>query len=310
MEPSPSPQGQPVALYDIGSNSVKVLVAHPSASDMDILLEEVEYPRLGEGVEGNGTLSPDAVERTLDTLARLKERAQAAGAKKHRAVATSAVRSAANGEAFKDLVLARTGLTVEILSGKSEALGVFRGVCTDPSLQGHSLWVMDLGGGSVEWITGKSGAVEWHHSLPIGCVRMKERFLERFPFSSQNLRALESFVAEATGALLAPHPPTGRTAVCTGGTMCAMARWLCPRFIAISRSGRGFCLTLPQFEEASHRLAAMTPDQIQALPGPIAQRADIIVAGAFTFLAIFKALGLTEWRISHRNLRYGLVCGA
>src|SRR4051812_15057753 len=184
-----------VAAADIGSNSTRLLVAEVGCEGA---VEEVErmleITRLGEGVDAGGTLGEAPMRRVTDVLARYAERSRAQSAVRMLAVATSAVRDAANRDDFLARVAA-TGFEPRLLSGEDEAATTFAGVCSrapgEGPVSGDGTLVIDVGGGSTELVLGAAAGVAWSRSLQAGCVRMTERLLGEDTLTDAQLASCE-----------------------------------------------------------------------------------------------------------------------
>ena len=163
------------AVIDIGTNSVKLLVAEV-APDRSVhpLLERSEQTRLGSGFYQTHRLQSAPVERTARAVARFAAEAAQFGPERIRVIATSAARDALNPEDLLAAVRLAAGLRVEILAGEQEADWVFRGVLTDPAFAGQPLLIVDVGGGSSEFILGDGQHQKFRHSFPLGTVRLLE----------------------------------------------------------------------------------------------------------------------------------------
>ncbi len=218
------------------------------------------------------------------------------------AVTTSAVRQADNPGTFLAAVREATGLEVEIISGEREAELIYRGVASDPHWAGEPLVVVDVGGGSVEFIQGNNSTVEQLVSLPLGAVRLHEQFGEsEFPAMCEHLRRqlFENLSGYARG----------RRLVGTGGTMVNLAR-------VLHASLHGVAIDYqPDHQSISDRdlrgllmhLNAMPLAERRIVPAMPADRADIIVGGGMVLVCAMEALGTHEINVSTRNLRYGVI---
>lgn len=271
------------AVIDIGTNTVKLLVAEVQNGEVIPVHATDTMTRLGEGVNASGYLSPSAIERTAQAVTRLVNQARQLDVATIRAFTTSAVRDAHNRQAF----LAAMELQVKILTDAQEAEFIFRGVCSDPVWRGRSILVMDIGGGSAEVIQGKDGRVEVWRSLPVGAVRMTERFGEDLPAMREWLRA--AFTKELQGFEARPF-------VATGGANTTLGRI----------AGRDE-LTRDEVSAWVTKLHAMPLPQRRQVPGMPADRADIIVAGGAALLTVMEVLNVPKLTVSTRNLRFGVL---
>jgi len=275
------------AVIDIGTNTVKLLIADVQDGQVIPVINKDKTTRLGEGVNATRQLAGPAIARTVQTIADYLADAREHAVTGICAITTSAVRDAENQEEFLDAVYRQCGLDVEVITGEREAELIFRGVCSDPALAKSRLLVMDVGGGSVEFIQGAAGKIERHQSLPLGAVRMTERFGDDFP-------ALAEFLRTTYRAALRDYSTSGRKFIATGGANLTLVR--------IAKVG-----TLDEVLALVSRLNAMTLAERRQVPGMPVDRADIIVAGGAALAFAMEALGVYELTVSTRNLRYGAL---
>jgi exopolyphosphatase/guanosine-5'-triphosphate,3'-diphosphate pyrophosphatase len=276
-------------VIDIGTNTVKLLVADVRDGQVFPVLAQDTTTRLGEGVHESRQLSAPAIERTVAAIAGYVAAARALGVAQLRALTTSAARDADNRAAFLDAVRHRCGLTVAVLTGDREAELIFRGVASDPAWQHHRLLVMDVGGGSCEFIHGTAASIERRLSLPVGAVRMTEQFGEDFPALAAYLRA--TFRRE-----LRDYREPDRRFIATGGAN-----------LILSRIAGQPTLTLDEVLAWVSRFHALSLTERRQIPGMPPDRADIIVAGGAALAFAMEALGVNQMTVSARNLRYGAL---
>jgi exopolyphosphatase / guanosine-5'-triphosphate,3'-diphosphate pyrophosphatase len=296
------------ATIDVGTNSVLLLVADRTPDGLlQAVLERAEITRLGRGVDKSRRLSPEGMEATLQVLTAFADEARSLGAEGIAVSATSAARDAQNGAEFLAAAQERAGVTVEIISGELEAQLSFASAYLDFGREAAGpLLVIDIGGGSTEFIYGNSaGRVEFRHSYDVGSVRMTERFVRTDPLSSEETRDIASFL-QNTFATLPPPPPAAELVGVAGTvtTLYALQHGIEPYD---STRVHGGTLTRAQLEQLVTRLCSMPLAQRQRLPGLQPKRADVIPAGAHILLEALRALGLDECRVSDRGLRWGLM---
>lgn len=308
--PSPTPRR---AVLDVGSNSLKLLVAEVHQGSVLPIAELSEQTRLGQGLFQQGRLLPEAIQRTTLAASRLIHLAHTHRPSSIRVIATAAVREAPNRSEFIDAFQSALHLPVEILSGDQEAQLGYQGVCTDPELNGHRLLVSDLGGGSTELTLGQTGQRLFSQSFPLGTVRTTTRFPPHDPPSPTTLATLRqelaSFITrEIQPSLLpclAPGPPPLYVAV--GGTATILAR-LAAGLTSFDRAAiESVRLDLPTLTAWTDRLWSLPLADRQQLPGLPPERADIMLAGAVIQESLVRCLGLTDWRPSTRGLRYAAL---
>lgn len=296
------------ATIDVGTNSVLLLVADRTPDGLfQAVQERAEITRLGRGVDKSRRLSPEGMEATLQVLTAFADEARSLGAEGIAVSATSAARDAQNGAEFLAAAKERAGVTVEIISGELEAQLSFASAYLDfGSEAAGPLLVIDIGGGSTEFIYGNSaGRVEFRHSYDVGSVRLTERFAHTDPPSSEESQGIASFL-RSTFATLPPPPPAAELVGVAGTvtTLYAVQHGIEPYD---STRVHGGTLTRAQLEQLATRLCSMPLAQRQKLPGLQPKRADVIPAGALILLEALRALGLDECRVSDRGLRWGLM---
>ncbi len=278
------------AVIDIGTNTVKLLVADVAAGVVTPVAAKDATTRLGENVHQTHRLSPEAIVRTVQAVTRYAEEARGLGAADVVALTTSAARTATNADEF----LRACPLPVEVISGEREAELIFRGAASDPEWTGQRLLVMDVGGGSAEWILGEASKVERLQSLPTGAVHLLERF------GDGDFAGMSAFLRAELGRALAPFGMGPWRMIGTGGTIVTLAR------IAQLRPDHAQ-LSLTSVRELVTHLNALPLAERRRVPGLPAERADIIVAGGAVFLFAMETLGAAELTVSVRALRFGVL---
>jgi exopolyphosphatase/guanosine-5'-triphosphate,3'-diphosphate pyrophosphatase len=282
------------AVIDIGTNTVKVLIADVQRGQVVPVMHKDLVTRLGEDINERQYLSTAAIARTLQAIDDFHTEAKEAEATNIIALTTSACRDAVNRNEFFDAVRQKCGLEVQLISGDREAELIFGGVSSDPEWTGVPLVVMDVGGGSAEFIQGRDGKMELFKSLPLGALRLTEQFGEG------RLAELRRHVHSILGPALAGYKLGGGRMVGTGGTITTLARMEqgVIDHVTITRE------TLAGFVQ---QLEAMSLAERKKVPGLPPDRADIIVAGGAVFLVAMELLGADELTVSIRNLRYGAL---
>src|SRR5687767_13824737 len=189
---SPERSTQPrLAAIDVGTNTIRLTVAEvEDDGTYRILDEERERVRLGEHLDQTGRLSDEAVERALTALGKMKAIADGFEVTEIRAIATSAVREAANGRGFLREVLRRHKVRIDVISGDEEAQLAFRSAARHFDLEGRSTAVVDIGGGSLEVILAAGTVIDQVHSLPLGAVRVTERFVRSDPLRQKHWKVM------------------------------------------------------------------------------------------------------------------------
>jgi exopolyphosphatase/guanosine-5'-triphosphate,3'-diphosphate pyrophosphatase len=299
---------RPRGLYDLGSNSFKLIIGLPRRDQEVRILEDCSVVcRLAEGLERSGSLCPQAIERGLCALRKLRGQIEAYGVRECRALATSAVRDSSNKEQFLIEAERILGTEILVLSGKEEAELVLAGVGTDPHWQNKGVLVLDVGGGSCEWIEGESGEVRASSSLPVGCVRLRENFIRGFPVGRQTLEQMIRFLEGRIAPMLGGFPLEAECFVATGGAVTAVASDGHPeKTWALKRGGR---LWIPR-EEVLVKLweLAELPWQEILERFPVGkERADLLLPGLCLLWVTMERADVSGVWVSGRGLRYGAL---
>jgi exopolyphosphatase/guanosine-5'-triphosphate,3'-diphosphate pyrophosphatase len=303
----------PVAVIDIGSNSIKVLVAASApGGGISALATRAIDARIGGGIsQARPRLTEDSMTRGLAAIRELLAVAAPLAPARTVLVATSAVRDAVNGAEFRERVRAATGHSIRILSGEEEANLIGRGLTCDPELAGlNDFYLFDLGGGSLECLAFRDRRIRQAASLPLGCVRLTERFASDStqPFSPVSVAALSELVrATLTPDRLAFDLPPAAIAIGTGGTMTTIRAVLAARAGGSPDAAHAPVVTTGELRALLEEVSARPLAERRRIPGLPAARADVFPAGVATFLAVAETGGIGAFRHSPYNLRYGLA---
>ena len=284
----------PVAVIDIGTNTTRLLIADLDADGSVVELDRrTTITTLGQGVDETGRLADDAMERVARAIAEYRQVIDARGAPSVIALATSAMRDAANGPAFRDWLKEGYGVDARTISGDEEARLTFLGATAGRSDDRETV-VIDIGGGSTEYVVGRPRRDPgFHTSTQMGSVRYTERFLHNDPPSPDQLAELADAVTRTVPDARAEH------AVAVAGTATSLA--------AIDGAGEvhGYVLPLGACERIAAMLAGKTVDERRSVPGLHPDRAPTIVAGALILTESIRSLGLSEVEVSDRDILHG-----
>ena len=286
-----------VAAIDCGTNSIRLLIADIDGSNgstaLTDVVREMRVVRLGQGVDATGELAPEALERTLAATADYARLIKEHGAERIRFVATSASRDARNRDVFVDGVRNLLGVEPEVISGDEEAALSFAGASSVlPILDGQQVLVVDLGGGSTEFVLGTAAGVTAAKSVDIGCVRLTERHLRNDPPTAEQIAAAEADVDDAMEKARLEVPLERATAVVgvAGSVTTITAHAL--RLPAYSPEAiHGTVLPIADIRAAATDLLGMTRDNRAALPYMHPGRVDVIGAGGLVWRRILERMG-------------------
>ena len=304
-----------VAVVDIGTNSTRLLIADVAPDGaLNERHRESTVTRLGDRTDATGRLRDDAMQRVFDALERYRELIGEHGVTATTAVLTSAVRDAANGAAFTATVRTRFGLDAHTIGGDEEAALTFAGATSERARDGRELLVVDIGGGSTEFVIGRDGEVDFHVSTQAGVVRQTERHIRSDPPPAEAIRQLRTEVAEIIAAAV---PQTRRGSVGHGIAVAGTATSCAAIELELDPYDparvHGHTLTRATVQGILERLAHSTDDERRRVTGLRPDRAPTIVAGVAMLIEVFAAFGLDELEVSEHDILRGaalrLACG-
>jgi exopolyphosphatase/guanosine-5'-triphosphate,3'-diphosphate pyrophosphatase len=302
------------AVIDVGTNSVKLLVADVCGRDVQPVHEESRQTRLGKGFYETHRLQPEPIARTAEAVWEFAEIAREKAADSIRVIATSAARDAVNPADLTTVVERACSLKTEIISGEREAEWVFQGVATDAELAKQPLLLLDVGGGSTEFILGHGAKKSFARSYPLGTVRLMEQFPHSDPPTRAELTQCRNWVKNfLLGAVRSQLEPALKLEagdiqlVGTGGTTSILARIekKLDRFDRekIERTLLSFAQIVAQRKKLWH----LPLDERKEIPGLPKLRADVILTGVLIYEVVMEEFGFKELRISTRGLRFAAV---
>jgi exopolyphosphatase/guanosine-5'-triphosphate,3'-diphosphate pyrophosphatase len=307
-----------VAVVDIGSNSTRLLVAEVDTDTGALreLARDSRVTRLGEGVDANGSLSDAAVERVTNVLADYHDEIEQHDCEANLAVLTSAVRDADNGADFAERVREEYGLDARVLSGDEEAQLTFLGAMStrpddDGSGNGQSAdavptVVIDIGGGSTEFVIGSGRTADFHVSLHVGVVRMSERHIHTDPPAPHELQQLAADVRRNfEDGLPAAERDAVKRAIAVAGTATSAASIDQELDPYDPERVNGYALTLGTVEMLLARLADMDEGRRRKVVGLHPDRAPTIVAGMIVLSEAMRAFELDQVEVSEHDILYG-----
>jgi exopolyphosphatase/guanosine-5'-triphosphate,3'-diphosphate pyrophosphatase len=296
-----------VAAIDCGTNSIRLLIADIDGNNFREVVRDMEIVRLGQGVDKTGQFHPDAIARTLAAVDKFAAEIAKRGVEKIRFCATSATRDATNRHLFVDGVRERLDIELEVISGDEEASLSFAGAIKDLDPSNGPFLVVDIGGGSTEFVFGTS-TVEAARSVNIGCVRMTERHFASDPATAQQIELARTDIQAAIAQAAAVVPITkAKTLVAVAGTATTVAAAALdlPEYdryaIHLSR------ISAEQTHDAATMFATSTREQRLALGYMHPGRVDVIAAGSLVLSEIMKATGASEFVASESDILDGMA---
>ncbi|HEX6574022.1 MAG TPA: Ppx/GppA phosphatase family protein [Gemmatimonadaceae bacterium] len=297
-----------IAAIDIGSNSIRQIIADVSPSGSIRVVDEMKAaPRLGAGLHGTGELSREAGEAAIQAIERMEALANRLGARRTRVVATSAVRDASNSTEWLARVKLETGLDVVVLDGEEEARLGFRSAQAHFDLGVGRAAVIDIGGGSLEIALSADGLVERLISLPFGAIRLTDKY---FPdgITAKKMRKLRRKVRKGLKDEFSARDWRGAQVIGSGGTFTNLAGMVLTRQgVRTARTVHGTIVQRGELEHIIDYLAALSPSERAGVPGLNAARSDIIVAGLAVIAEVVARLEAKTFAVSSYGIREGIL---
>ena len=298
-----------VAAIDCGTNSIRLLIADIHDGQFKEVHRQMEVVRLGQGVDKNKAFDPEAIERTLKVTGEYARVIAAKGVEKVRFCATSATRDASNRQIFIDGVKAILGIEPEVIPGEEEAALSFMGATKELSSLDGPFLVVDIGGGSTEFVLG-TDRVESARSVNVGCVRMAERHLNQQPPTLDSVTSatqdIDAAIAEAAKDVAIT---TAKSLVCVAGTATTVAA----AALGLSEYDR-YAIHLSRIPaQKVHDVAAMfqsmSREEIAALGYMHPGRVDVITSGSLVLSRVLRATGASEFIASESDILDGIAWG-
>jgi len=294
-----------VASIDIGTNTILLLIADVDEGKLRPLFEMETIVGLGKGLQKDGILSQEAMKRGLQTLTQYLQQCQTTGAQKIFAAGTSALREAKNSRDFLKTINEKLNLSIEIISGEEEAHLSFLAVARDLKELKKPTLVIDVGGGSTEFILGKGDQIiEWQ-SLPLGSVRFTEQFLLSDPIQREEWEKMGREIRKLLTSIPYPQQPFSMVAV--GGTATTLASVEQGLEEFIPEKIHHFVLKKEALKNQLHLYRSQTIDERRKIPGLPPARADVILAGGAILYMAMEKLKSPTVLISCHGIRYGLL---
>jgi exopolyphosphatase/guanosine-5'-triphosphate,3'-diphosphate pyrophosphatase len=288
------------AVIDIGTNTLLLLIVD---GQLRRIADECRFGRLGKGLDASGRIAGDAIARSLEICRDYRRLLDEHGVAVPRVIGTQALREAKNAGDFVQPAQQILRGDIEVIDGKREAQLAFLSVArTFPELANQPYVVVDVGGGSTELIATDGRSVTSASSVPIGAVRLTERFLAHDPPRSDELRGLEADIDRQ----LPPLPPRVPV-IATAGTATTMAAVRLALGTYDPDAVTGLRMSPAALAAQYAHLATLTTAQRRELPGMEPQRADVIVAGMAIYARVVARIDAPVWIACDRGIRWGLA---
>lgn len=299
-----------VAVMDLGTNTFHLLIAQGTPDDMRVIWHQTEAVKIGEGGINKGIIQPAAFARGVKCMQEFMQHISDSGATTIRAIGTSALRNASNGADFIDKVLQKTGIQIEVITGEQEAAFIYKGIAASGCLTEENALIMDIGGGSVEFIIGNRNEVLWKQSFEIGAARLMAMFHKADPIPVQSIKEMSRYLTGAlTGLFKAAIEFKPTLLVGSSGAFESFAE------VIETESGRPFNprkVKTYNFDTDDllgliERIAKSTHRWRAATKGIIPVRVDMIVSSSLLTIFIMQKLGLVDVSMSTWSLKEGVM---
>jgi exopolyphosphatase/guanosine-5'-triphosphate,3'-diphosphate pyrophosphatase len=296
-----------VAAIDCGTNSIRLLIADISGTSFREIYREMEIVRLGQGVDKTGQFHPEAIDRTLAAVDMFRDEIARRGVEKIRFCATSASRDATNRDVFLNGVHDRLGIFPEVISGEEEASLSFRGATQEIPKSQSPFLVVDIGGGSTEFVFG-SEKVEYAKSVNIGCVRMAERHFKSDPPTQKEIESArhDIHVAIAEAATIVPIS-SAQTLIAVAGTATTVAAAALNLEVYDRYSIHLSRISAEKVHDVSRMFLSMSHEERAALGYMHPGRVDVITAGSLVLSEIMAATKAKEFVASESDILDGMA---
>lgn len=298
-----------IAVIDMGTNTFHLIIVEVRKEGFHIFYREKTAVKIGEHGINYGLITNEAIERALAALANFKEVIEREKVDQVYATATSAIRNARNGQELVKLIKAETGIETKIISGLEEAEFIYYGVNRALDMGTKPTLIMDIGGGSIEFIIGTSQQILWKQSFEIGGLRMIEKFHKHDPIIEEEIAAVEDYLQENLEELFkAAEEFKPQTLIGSSGTFDTLSDIYSLRTDQERNPEQTeLPLSLAAFSEIFEELKIKTRDERLAIPGMIPLRVDMIVVASVLIDLVIRRVGIQNIRVSAYALKEGVL---
>jgi len=293
------------AVIDLGTNTFHLIIAEVSVKEINILFKTNEPVRLGQGRINENIIIPEAFERGIKTLKDFKQEIDRHNVDVVKAVATSAVRSALNGAEFVNAAKKEAGIRIETATGDEEAEYIFNGVKATEGIKGISL-IMDIGGGSTEFIICDENHIIWKKSYNIGAARLMQSYFKSDPISEQDqsaiIKHLNNELAGLKAACQLHHP---QHLIGSAGAFETFAGMLYDDMDL--KTVKSATIDLMRYQDLAAALISSTHAERDRMPNLIKLRVDMIVIASIITNYVISSCGLKSLSLSTYDLKMGVL---
>ena len=297
-----------IGAIDIGTNSMRLLVAEYKDGKLENRKKYVNTTRIGHGVDKQGYITDDAIERNIKALVEFSNICRKQNCEKIYCMGTSALRDSKNKDIFVKLAKEKTGIDVDIISGEEESNLGFKGVLEGLEAS-NDILVIDIGGGSTEFIIGNKYGIRFSKSENVGALRMTEKFLHKDPIDDEEFKNMSKFIYEEVKDTLEYIKSCGiKKIVGIGGTITSLSAINQELEVYSMEKIHNSNISLSEIEVILQNLKNMTLNDKKSLKGLQSKRADIITAGVEILYTIMKNIEIKKIIVSEYDNLEGLMC--
>lgn len=286
-----------LAIIDIGTNTINLAIADVEGDHYQIIYSGKEAARMGKGGINEGKFTPEAIERGMTAIGHHMDTIRLFNVEKTVAIGTSGMRNCENGQEFANMVKEKYGIEVAIISGESEAQLIFDGVKQVMPIGNDRVLILDIGGGSCEFIIANKDGIIWKHSFELGMARLLDKFTPSDPITQQEIKSIEMYLRqELTPLYEALHNYPTTTLIGTSGsfdTIAAIVAAMKHPYMNV-RLSTSYNIRVPNFEEVHRKIITSTAAQRKEMKQMDPSRIDLIVLGS-----LFINFIVREMRMEH-----------
>lgn len=295
---------------DLGTNTFHLLIAEGDIHNYHEIVHITEAVKLGEGGINKGYILPDAFQRGINTMQHFQELVQANNVDGVRAIATSALRNASNGKDFIKEVKVKTGIAIEIIDGEQEAGFIYNGVKLSGSLSAKNSLIMDIGGGSVEFILGNADEILWKQSFEVGAARLMDQFHRTDPIPPASIEAMNLYLEDTLNDLfIATTDIEIDTLVGSSGSFETFAGLIETEKAQVFdlKSIQHYDFDEEELLTITNKLILSSHKERLGNPGIIPVRVDMIVAASLVTRFIMHVLDIHKVSMCTNSLKEGVL---
>jgi exopolyphosphatase/guanosine-5'-triphosphate,3'-diphosphate pyrophosphatase len=298
-----------VAVMDLGTNTFHLLIAEGTASDYKEIIHEHDSVKLGEGGINKGIIQPAAYERGVNTMQKFRDAILRHDVEHVRAIATSALRNAANGQEFIDEVAAKTNINIELIDGEQEAEYIYKGVKLAGGMGNQTSLIMDIGGGSVEFILGNAHTILWKQSFEIGAARLMDKFHQTDPITVESINALNIYLEEHLTSLIAVASKYPANALIgSSGAFETFAEVIeLDKSNSFNLNIKNYDFDLKELINVTDKFIYSSHNDRKVMKGIIPIRLDMIVVASLITRFIIQKLSINHICMSTYSLKEGVL---